>query len=386
MEYQLAGESISSLRYAFDGEVYSDRLDGTKGYAAPQMHELTFTGLSGLLLEPDASAALDLRKYALTMGTLLRSYSYPEEILSKMRNDGAEFVLVNYDASSTVSSDLIRDITRHFPGVPVLAILPVGADEALKQEAIHSGVWDFFVRPFGIGEYQMRLRNVLKVKQVPTSQIDDALSREGEIRAAIGDILLREFETLYVLGKAAEYKDEDTGSHIARVANYARLISRMIGESENAQDLIYHSSALHDIGKIGIPDSILLKPARLDEPELVVMRTHTTNGHGILEHSASSYLLTGAMIALTHHERFDGGGYPMQLSKTEIPLYGRIVCIADVFDALTTRRPYKEPWSLDRAFTLLTEERGKQFDPDLVDAFVYNSQSVERIFRDHTDQ
>ena len=232
----------------------------------------------------------------------------------------------------------------------------------------------------------MRLRNVLKVKQVPTSQIDDALSREGEIRAAIGDILLREFETLYVLGKAAEYKDEDTGSHIARVANYARLISRMIGESENAQDLIYHSSALHDIGKIGIPDSILLKPARLDEPELVVMRTHTTNGHGILEHSASSYLLTGAMIALTHHERFDGSGYPMQLSKTEIPLYGRIVCIADVFDTLTTRRPYKEPWSLDRAFTLLTEERGKQFDPDLVDAFVYNSQSVERIFRDHTDQ
>jgi response regulator RpfG family c-di-GMP phosphodiesterase len=264
-------------------------------------------------------------------------------------------------------------------------MLPEGADESLKEGVINAGVWDFFVRPVGIKEYQMRMRNVLRMRHIPDTLTRDTVGRESEIRDAIGEILLREYETLYVLGKAAEYKDEDTGSHILRVANYAKLIAGILGESETSQDVIYHSSALHDIGKIGIPDSILLKPARLDEKELKVMKTHTTNGHGILEHSASSYLLTGAMIALTHHERYDGSGYPMGLAGSDIPLYGRIVCIADVFDALTTKRPYKEPWSLERAFSLLVEQRGRQFDPALVDAFVCNSSSVENIYRDHSD-
>ena len=159
----------------------------------------------------------------------------------------------------------------------------------------------------------------------------------------------------------------------------------MIGESEFEQDALFHSSALHDIGKIGIPDSILLKPEPLSDDEFDVMRTHTTNGHGILERSESSYLLNGAMIALTHHERFDGSGYPMGLSCDEIPLNGRIVCVADVFDALTTKRPYKEPWSLDRAFGELESQRNTQFDPRLVDAFVSNAPRVNEIYYEHRD-
>ena len=231
----------------------------------------------------------------------------------------------------------------------------------------------------------MRVRNALKMCATDTDWVKDSIDKENEIRNAIGEILLREYETLYILGKAAEYKDEDTGSHIVRVANYAKLLAHMMGESQSNQDIIYHASALHDIGKIGIPDSILLKPGRLDQPEVSIMRTHATNGHGILEHAASSYLLTGALIALTHHERFDGSGYPMQLNGGDIPLYGRIVCVADVFDALTTRRPYKEAWSLEKAFTLLKKERGRQFDPDLVDAFLHNATEVERIYRNNTD-
>jgi response regulator RpfG family c-di-GMP phosphodiesterase len=343
------------------------------------------TGLSGLLLEADPSRVLAMRKYALTMGTLLQGYANQREIVSNLKKGETGFILLDYPESSAAVLDFITSIARNHSSVPVLAILPEGAGEALKEEVIKAGVWDFFVRPVGIKEYQMRMRNVLRIRRVSGAFAEETVGRESEIRDAIGQILLREYETLYVLGKAAEYKDEDTGSHILRVANYAKLIAEMLGEDENGQDVIYHASALHDIGKIGIPDSILLKPARLDDREVTVMRTHTTNGHGILEHSASSYLLTGAMIALTHHERYDGGGYPIGLSGEEIPTYGRIVCIADVFDALTTKRPYKEPWPLDRAFALLTDERGRQFDPALVDAFVCNLPRVEQIYHENTN-
>ncbi len=343
------------------------------------------TGLSGLLLETDPNRAMAMRKYALTMGTLLQGYANRQEMVNDLKKETAEFILFDYSDSQAEVLDFISDVVRSYPGLPVLAILPEGAGEDLKEEVIRAGVWDFFVRPVGIKEYQMRMRNALSMRHIRDTPAKDTVGRESEIRDAIGEILLREYETLYVLGKAAEYKDEDTGSHILRVANYARLIAGMLGENKTSQDVIYHSSALHDIGKIGIPDSILLKPARLDDKEITVMRTHTTNGHGILEHSASSYLLTGAMIALTHHERYDGTGYPMGLSGGDIPLYGRIVCIADVFDALTTRRPYKEPWPLERAFSLLVQERGRQFDPTLVDAFVCNSSAVERIYHDHAD-
>jgi response regulator RpfG family c-di-GMP phosphodiesterase len=339
----------------------------------------------GILLGRDAVRALALRKYSLTLGMLLRGFTQPEEVLERVHANGAAFVLIDLSEPLPDAGDLIRHLVNHFPSVPVVAILPERASEELRREVIGAGVRDFLVMPFGIEEYQMRMRNALRVVQQETVVSQETVSREEEIRDAIGQILLREYETLYVLGKAAEYKDEDTGSHILRVAHYAKLIAKVIGESESKQDVILHSSALHDIGKLGIPDTILLKPAKLTDDEFAIMKTHTTSGHGILEHSASTYLLTGAMIALTHHERYNGLGYPMGLSGAEIPAYGRIVCIADVFDALTTQRPYKGSWSLDRAFALLISERARQFDPDLVDAFVCNAPNVEAIFYKHTE-
>jgi len=346
----------------------------------------TTTGLKGLLLESDPKRVMELRKFALTMGTLLVGCSSREAMYADLRKNGADFVLVEYSGPSPETLELISCVVRYHVAVPVLAILPEGAGDALKEEVIRAGVWDFFVRPVGIKEYQMRMRNALRMRMAPETAASELAGRESEIRDAIGEILLREYETLYVLGKAAEYKDEDTGSHIIRVASYAKLIAGMLGENETGQDVVYHASALHDIGKIGIPDSILLKPARLSDDEFTIMRMHTINGHGILEHSASSYLLTGAMIALTHHERYDGAGYPMKLSGDEIPLDGRIVCVADVFDALTTKRPYKDPWPLERAFNLLKEERRRQFDPELVDAFLANSLRVEKIYDDYVDR
>ena len=269
---------------------------------------------------------------------------------------------------------------------PVIAVYSFPSRSADRADALSAGVSDTIDLDASPAEFSQRVRNVVHARQYRDFRRDSVARYEDEVRGAIGEILLREYEALYVLGKASEYKDQETGSHIARVAHYSRLIARMIGQAEEAQDALFHASALHDVGKLGIPDAILLKPGRLNEEEISVMRLHTTNGHRMLESSRSSYLLTGALIALTHHERYDGLGYPVGIGGNDIPLFGRIVSVADVFDALTTRRPYKEAWTLEDAMALLVRERGHQFDPMLVDAFVNNEVHVRTIFNGHTDR
>jgi response regulator RpfG family c-di-GMP phosphodiesterase len=214
------------------------------------------------------------------------------------------------------------------------------------------------------------------------NEVKDHAYREAVARK---QVIQREYETLIVLGKAAEYKDPSTGMHIARVAHYSRILARLLGENEENQNLVYYASPMHDIGKMGIPDSILLKPARLTAEEFDTIKTHTTIAYDILKESRSVYLKTGAEIALTHHEWFNGNGYPRGLRGKSIPLFGRIVGLADAFDAVTSRRPYKEAWDLDRAFAMLEEEAETHFDPRLVELFLENGNEVRRIHEAHRE-
>lgn len=176
-------------------------------------------------------------------------------------------------------------------------------------------------------------------------------------------------DTIYRLSVAAEFKDTDTGLHIRRMSKYSELICRYLGCSDDFCELILYASPLHDVGKIGIPDSILTKPAKLDDDEWKTMKTHTTMGYEILADSDYELINTAASIALHHHERFDGTGYPNGLSGENIPLEGRIVSLADVFDALSSKRPYKDPWPLDKILSVIHEENDKQFDSSIIDAF-----------------
>ena len=198
-------------------------------------------------------------------------------------------------------------------------------------------------------------------------------------------VVHREYETLFVLARAAEYKDPETGSHISRVGHYSRMLARLIGADPQVQTLIFYASPMHDIGKLGIPDSILLKPGNLTAEEFETIKAHTTIGAEILKNTRSPYLKAGAAIALTHHERFNGDGYPRGLKGREIPLFGRIIGLVDAFDALTSRRPYKEAWTLERSFELLEKERGAHFDPYLVDIFLRNTDEVRRIYQAHQE-
>ena len=180
----------------------------------------------------------------------------------------------------------------------------------------------------------------------------------------------REEETLLLLGRASEFRDQETGEHLARIGALSALFFQLMGRDAEQQLMLRRSSALHDVGKIGIPDRILLKPGKLTEDEFETMKRHTIIGHELLKDSRSISLRRGAEIALTHHERWDGSGYPAGLSGTEIPLEGRVVSVVDVFDALTSVRPYKRAWSPDDARDHILAERSKHFDPVLVDLFL----------------
>ena len=164
------------------------------------------------------------------------------------------------------------------------------------------------------------------------------------------------------------------------------MLAGLLGEDESNQDLIYYAAPLHDVGKIGIPDHILLKKGRLTSEEFEIIKEHSQIGSDILKNTKSHYLRAGAVIALTHHECFDGSGYPDGLRGTEIPLFGRIVGLVDVFDALTTDRPYKKAWSFAKAFELLDLERGKHFDSEMVDLFITNADQVKRIYENYREE
>ncbi|HUW41088.1 MAG TPA: HD domain-containing phosphohydrolase [Rectinemataceae bacterium] len=207
-------------------------------------------------------------------------------------------------------------------------------------------------------------------------RISDIAVREARARLEIGE---RELETLVALGKVAEFRDQDTGSHIIRVGLFARLLGRLFYEDEEEWRLVYHAAPLHDLGKVGIPDAILLKRGPLEPEEFEFMKTHTTIGHAILKDSASPILAMGAAIALSHHERYDGSGYPQGLRAEAIPLCGRLLAVIDVFDALCSKRPYKEAWAPERAFDFIASRRGQHFDPAIADAFLGMKEKILEI-------
>jgi putative two-component system response regulator len=190
------------------------------------------------------------------------------------------------------------------------------------------------------------------------------------VSKATREILERERETVIRLCKAAEFRDPETGAHILRMAHFSQLIARELGLSDADQELLLEAAPMHDIGKVGIADKILLKPGKLDEEEFTIMKRHASIGCELLQGSSSRVLQAGAAIAKGHHEKFDGTGYPDGIKGTDIPIFSRIVAVADVFDALTSERPYKKAWEIEAAVDFLNNGAGSHFDPDCVRAFL----------------
>ena len=240
----------------------------------------------------------------------------------------------------------------------------------MRYQALQGGANDFLTKPIDRVEFSARVRNMLSLRDGQKFQIDWTRHLATMVDERTQAILAREQELIYRMSRAAEFRDPETGAHIQRMAHYSALIAQALGLDPDQQKLLLESAPLHDVGKIGIPDAILLKPARLTPEEFDIMKQHARMGYELLKDSGSEILRAGAEIALSHHEKFDGSGYPAGLAGEAIPIFGRIVAVADVFDALTSERPYKPAWSLDDAANLLKEGRGAHFDPACVDALL----------------
>jgi putative two-component system response regulator len=226
-------------------------------------------------------------------------------------------------------------------------------------------------------ELLARVRSLLKIKayndllsNYRKELESEVAARTEDLRNALDKLQESSLETIYRLSMASEYKDEDTGAHIKRMSLYSAAIAREMKLGDTSVRLILYSSPMHDLGKIGIPDLILLKPGKLDATEWKIMMKHTNIGAGILKGSEAEFIKMGEQIARSHHEKWDGTGYPDGLRGTEIPVVCRITAIADVFDALTSKRPYKEPFSIEKSMSIIMEGRGSHFDPDVLDAFI----------------
>lgn len=297
-----------------------------------------------------------------------------------------DLVIVDYMMPAPDGIEFIQRL-RADPAKAELPMLMVTADheKEVRYRALEAGANDFLTKPVDRIEFTSRVKNMLAIRRSHLALTDRAAWLADEVHKATAEIREREREAVFRLARAAEFRDPETGSHIQRMAHYSQLIAAGLGLDEVQQELILEAAPMHDVGKLGTPDMILLKPGKLTPEEFVVMRQHAVIGWEILRDSSAPTLQVAAEIAYTHHEKFDGSGYPRGLAGDQIPLFGRIVAVADVFDALTSTRPYKPAWELDKAWAFIAEGRGSHFDPQCVDMFLScldQAMAIRERFRD----
>jgi response regulator RpfG family c-di-GMP phosphodiesterase len=296
------------------------------------------------------------------------------------REHGADLIVVDFMMPRMDGHQFIEAVraTPHLADVPVVMVTATGQN-AVRRRALEIGATDFLTKPVDSTEIKLRLRNLLQLRQAQNLLRDRAALLADEVRKATEAILLRERDLIVRLSRAAEFRDPETGGHIQRMAHYAALIARQLGEPESYAQALLTAAPMHDVGKLGTPDHILLKKGRLDPDELAVMHQHAEIGGRILADTDSPLLKLACEIAETHHEKFDGSGYPRGLKGEQIPLGGRIVAVADVFDALNSHRPYKRAWSLEESRAYVEQNSGSHFDPRCVAAFVEGWDEVVAI-------
>jgi putative two-component system response regulator len=269
--------------------------------------------------------------------------------------------------------------------IPVLMVTANDQKE-VRYEALLGGANDFLTKPIDRVEFSARSRNMLSLRTGQKFLADRAAHLDALVSEQTQEIRNREQELIFRMSRAAEFRDPETGAHIQRMAYYSQIIAKGLGLDEKVLKLILEAAPMHDVGKIGIPDYILLKPGKLTFEEFEVMKGHAKLGHELLKGSGSETLRAGAEIAISHHEKYDGSGYPFGLVGTKIPLFGRIVAVADVFDALTSERPYKKAWPLAEACKFLEDGRGKHFDPMCVESFLAGWNDVLEIRQRFQDE
>jgi len=281
-----------------------------------------------------------------------------EEALRLIEKERPDLILLDVMMPGLTGYEVCEHLKQQkkFESIPIIFITAL-SDPDDEAKGLNLGAVDYISKPISPAVVKARVKTHL------------SLVGAEEIRRTRLQVIQR-------LGRASEYKDNETGMHVMRMSHFARIIALGYGFSHEEADNLFNAAPMHDIGKIGIPDSIMLKPGKLTQEEFAIMKTHPEIGAEILGESDSDLIELAKLVSMTHHEKFDGSGYPKQLKGEDIPIEGRIVALADVFDALTSVRPYKDAWTIEAAMDLIHSEKGKHFDPQLVEIF---EQQLEQI-------
>ena len=353
---------------------------------------VTATASSDVLIVDDEEANRVAYDRALTS----RGYSCEEaasapEARAILERREYRLVLLDIHLGADSGLDLLTEIRTTRPATAVVMVTGID-DPDLAIKAIAMGAYGYMVKPVRVSELIINVANALYRRSAEADYRRLMIGLEAKVQArtndlvgALDDLHHSQAETILRLAKLVEFRDEETGRHVERMSQYAGLLARKLGMPEERSMNIQLASQLHDVGKVSIPDGILFKPGKLAPAEMEVMKGHAAAGYRMLANSASHVIQIGAEIAHTHHERWDGSGYPQRLGGEQIPLEGRIAAVADVFDSLTSRRPYRSAFPVGTAIDMMGAERNHHFDPNVLNTFLKSMKEVEVVRQQYED-
>lgn len=335
-----------------------------------------------LLISGDKQENRLIEKFAISLKLLLEYTATSDKAFELLRNNQYDLLLLNHSTPQLDSFDLIRTCRQRYPSMPIVLLSnPMHKD--IQVKALHLGVIEILERPLEVSLFQSRIFNVLTLNKTQMLLSDRSKLLEHQVQEAIKHSKENEHEAIGCLVKSSGYLEDEIGSHQLRVGYISKLLAKALGLSEAMQETIFYASQLHDLGNVTISEHILLKENPLSDTEFEVVKTHARSGYDLLKYSKGTTLKAAAVICYSHHEKFDGSGYPIGLVGETIPLPGRIVAVADVFDTLVTKKIYKEAWETEVACEYLGAQKGKHFDPNIIDLFMQNLDAIQAILAQH---
>lgn len=345
-----------------------------------------------LLVDDEPSICDSLQAFLEDLGYRVAVAYNGQEALDHISLTQPDLVILDLHMPAMSGHELLKKLAVKYPEMPKLVLSGVG-DISVAIQTIHEGAWDFLSKPIKnlnillhkISQSEEKARLIIenKLYQKNLERLVD--EKTADIQCLNQEIIDTQKEIIGKLGDVIETRSSETGNHVQRVAHISRLLAIKYGMPSSEAELLRMASPMHDVGKVGIPDQILMKRGKLSEEEFEQIKTHSTIGHEMLKNSNQPIIKAAAIIALQHHEYWDGSGYPQGLKREEIHIFGRITCIADVYDALRQKRLYKEPWEQGETLDFIRKMSGQMFDPKLVELFFNNIPEIDEII-DNIDQ
>jgi len=342
-----------------------------------------------LIVDDDATSIRLLTKILSDVGyTNIKSTKNPNKVQKLYNEIKPDLLVLDLHMPHMEGFKIMEQLKESHEEGDYLPILVISQERnrVIQFSALEAGAKDFLVKPYDSIEVLLRIRNFLEVRMLHQKIKDQNIILERKVQGRTEQLHQSQKDVIERLSRAVEYRDSETGTHTMRMSQYSYYLAEAVGLSAVECEVMATASSLHDVGKIGIPDSILQKPGKLTPDEWKIMKTHTTIGSELLSGSNSKFLILGQEIALSHHEKWDGSGYPKGLKGEKIPLSGRICGLCDVFDALTSKRPYKKAWPVEEALSEIKKGRGSHFDPNIVDCFLKVLPQIYNIHEQYGDK